>query len=187
LQSARVVFLSEIDNPRRALIAGEGNGRFLEALLRRHPGVRVDCVDASRRMLELANARVQDDARVRFLHEDLKVWSPEENVYDLIVTDFFLDCFVEEEVALIVAKLARAATSDAVWLLSDFSIPPSGVAKLHARVWLSAMYRFFRLTTRIRARDLIDPSEFLRAHGFRLAAQKLSRFSLIKSELWRRM
>ena len=123
LQSARVAFLSEIGNTRRALIAGEGNGHFLEALLRRHPTIRVDCVDASARMLQLAKARVHDDARVRFLHEDLKVWSPEENTYDLIVTHFFLDCFVEEEVALIVAKLAQAATADAVWLLSDFSIP----------------------------------------------------------------
>ena len=78
LQSARVAFLSEIGDTRRALIAGEGNGRFLEALLRRHPTIRVDCVDASARMLQLAKARVHDDPRVRFLHEDLKVWSPEE-------------------------------------------------------------------------------------------------------------
>ena len=147
LQSARVAFLSEIGDTRRALIAGEGNGRFLEALLRRHPTIRVDCVDASARMLQLAKARVHDDARVRFLHEDLKVWSPEENAYDLIVTHFFLDCFVEDEIAVIVTKLARAATADAVWLLSDFSIPAGGLAKVHARIWLSAMYRFFRLTT----------------------------------------
>lgn len=167
--------------------AGEGNGRFLHALLRKHPGIRVDCVDASARMLQLANARVHDDTRVRFLHEDLKVWSPEENIYDLIVTHFFLDCFVQDEIAAIVTKLARAATADAVWLLSDFVIPAGGLAKVHARVSLNAMYRFFRLTTQISGSELIDPSPFLRAHDFRLAAQTLSRFGLIKSELWRRI
>ena len=77
LQCARVAFLREAGSIRRALIAGEGNGRFLHALRRKHPGICVDCVDASARMLQLAKAHVHDDARVRFLHEDLKVWSPE--------------------------------------------------------------------------------------------------------------
>jgi ubiquinone/menaquinone biosynthesis C-methylase UbiE len=186
LHFARVAFVDKIGSASRALIAGEGNGRFLEALLRRHPTIRIDCVDASARMLQLAKARVHDNPRVRFLHEDLKVWSPDENSYDLIVTHFFLDCFTEQEVRLIVAKLAQAATSGAIWLLSDFAIPLGGVAKLHALAWLGAMYRFFRLTTRIGGAELIDPSPFLCAHEFRLSAQTLSRFGLIKAELWHR-
>ncbi len=168
------------------MIAGEGSGRFLEALLRKHPGVRVDCVDASARMLQLAKARVRDDPRVRFLNEDVKIWSPEENSYDLIVTHFFLDCFVEGEIAAIVTKLARAATADAVWLLSDFSIPGGGLAEVHARVWLSAMYRFFRLTTGINGCELIDPEKYLQGSGFRLINRRLARFGLIKSDLWQR-
>ena len=58
LQRCRVAFLKEITGPRRALIVGEGNGRFLCELLRLHPGVEVDCLDASDHMLRLARKRV---------------------------------------------------------------------------------------------------------------------------------
>ena len=59
LQRCRVACLGEIAVPRRALIVGEGNGRFLCALLQAHPGVEVVCVDASERMLQLARKRME--------------------------------------------------------------------------------------------------------------------------------
>jgi len=187
LQAARVAFLHQVKAPKRALIVGEGNGRFLQALLQTHRDVVVDCVDSSLQMLQLARERIAHAANVRFLHEDLTVWSPEENAYDLIVTHFFLDCFTHDEIARIVGKLARAATGNAIWLLADFSNPPAGLARIHAWVWLNVMYRFFRLTTGISGSELIDPSEFLQLHGFHLAQRNLWRCGLIKSDLWQRM
>jgi ubiquinone/menaquinone biosynthesis C-methylase UbiE len=187
LQEARLAFLSQIATPKRVLIAGEGNGRFLCELLRTHPRSEVDCVDASARMLELARDRAgNNQARVRFLHEDLLTWSPEENSYDLIVTHFFLDCFTPLEIEKIVANLARSATRDAVWLLADFSIPPASFVNLHARTWLWSMHCFFRIVAGISARRLTNPSPFLEAHGFRCANRRESRFGLVKSEMWQR-
>jgi ubiquinone/menaquinone biosynthesis C-methylase UbiE len=186
LQAARIAFLDRVGTPKRALIAGEGNGRFLQVLLREHPAIVVDCVDESARMLQLARERVHHESRVQFLRRDLMAWSPEENAYELIVTHFFLDCFTEDEIAIVVAKLARAATAGAIWLLADFSVPRRSVAKIHAQIWLRVMYRFFRMTTGITGRELTDASEFLRTHGFRPATRNLRQFGLIKSELWQR-
>jgi ubiquinone/menaquinone biosynthesis C-methylase UbiE len=186
LQAARVAFLDHIGTPGRALIAGEGNGRFLEALVQKSPLIAVDCVDASTQMLRLAQERIAHATNVRFLHEDLTVWSPEGNAYDLIVTHFFLDCFTRDEIARMVDKLARAATGNAIWLLADFSIPSAGLARIHAQVWLNAMYRFFRLTTGISGCELSDPAQFLQSHGFQLAQRNEWRSGLVKSELWRR-
>lgn len=185
LQAARGAFVDQV-GAKRVLIVGEGNGRFLEALLQRHREVMVDCVDSSSQMLRSARERIADAKNVRFLHEDLTVWSPEANAYDLIVTHFFLDCFTRDEVARVVGKLARAATGDAIWLLADFVIPPAGLARIHAQVWLNTMYRFFRLTTGISGSELIDPTEFLQSHGFQLRKRNFWRFGLIKSELWAR-
>jgi ubiquinone/menaquinone biosynthesis C-methylase UbiE len=187
LQRARVAFLDQIGSPKRALIAGEGNGHFLDELLRVFPSVELDCVDASARMLELARDRAgKNQAHLRFLHEDLLTWSPEENGYDLIVTHFFLDCFEESEVETIVDKLARSATQSAVWLLADFSVPSTSLARLHARAWLWSMHHFFRMVAGISARHLTNPSAFLEAHRFRCAERRNSRFGLVKSELWQR-
>jgi ubiquinone/menaquinone biosynthesis C-methylase UbiE len=192
LQRARVACLGEIGTPRRALIVGEGNGRFLCELLRRHPNVAVDCVDASERMLELARQRIQrrspaEATRIRFLRQDITSWMPSEASYDLIVTHFFLDCFSGNRIAEVVKGLSRSATPSATWLLADFCVPAEGFARIRASLWLAAMYRFFRFTARIEAAELEDPSPILRNAGFALASQHLSRRGMVKSELWRRI
>ena len=65
-----------------------------------------------------------------------------------------LDCFAEAELVLIVKKLAQATTEEANWLLADFCVPVSGIARLRAGAWLAAMYLFFRLAARIQDRLL---------------------------------
>ena len=191
LQRCRVACLDEITVPRRALIVGEGNGKFLCELLHLHPGVEVDCLDASQRMLRLARERVDRELpgrveSVRFLHQDITLWTPPEHRYDLLVTHFVLDCFPEAALKGIIRQMARAATDDANWLLADFCVPPNGMARLRARAWLAAMYLFFRVTARIPANELIDATPFLRAEGFALARQHLFRRGILKSERWRR-
>lgn len=189
LQRARVACLDEIGSPRRALIVGEGNGRFLVELLQANPTVEIDCVDASERMLWLTRQRLErDDAeRVQFFHRDLLSWTPPAARYDLIVTHFFLDCFPETELAEIVRKLSAAATPNATWLLADFCVPEQRLARLHARIWLAAMYRFFRFTAGIATNELADPSPLLKASGFTLERQHLFRSGMLKSERWRKL
>jgi ubiquinone/menaquinone biosynthesis C-methylase UbiE len=192
LQRCRIACLGEVATPRRALIVGEGDGRFLTEFLRAHPEVEVDCLDASARMLRLARRRIQkelpgQEERVRFLEHDIISWPAPERHYDLVVTHFLLDCFPESQLAGIVRKLSRAATDDANWLLADFRIPEKGIARLRARLWLTVMYGFFRITTGIKASELIDPTPFIESEGFALARQHLLQRGMLKSELWRRV
>lgn len=189
LQRCRVTCLGDIASPQRALIVGEGNGRFLRELLRLHPNVEVDCLDASQRMLRLARKRIDRELperaeSVRFLHQDITSWPAPENHYDLLVTHFVLDCFSEVALTGIVSKLARAATQNANWLLADFCVPANGIAKLRARAWLAAMYLFFRVTARIPARELADPTPLLQSEGFALVRQRFFRNGMLKSEIW---
>jgi ubiquinone/menaquinone biosynthesis C-methylase UbiE len=188
LQNARLACLDAIDRPSRVLIVGEGNGRFLFELRKRHPGVEIDCVDSSERMLSLARQRLEsgDTKGVRFLQRDLLAWTPEAARYDLIVTHFFLDCFPEAHLAEIVRKLSQAATPAANWLLADFRIPAKGFARVRAQAWLAVMYRFFKYAAGIEARDLVDPSPLLVAENFNLAQEHLLRGGILKSQLWRR-
>jgi ubiquinone/menaquinone biosynthesis C-methylase UbiE len=191
LQRCRIACLDDIDAPRRALVVGEGDGRFLAEFLRAHPKVEVDCLDASARMLRLARRRIREelagqDERVNFLHHDLMSWPAPEHRYDLVVTHFVLDCFRETQLAEIVRKLSLAATDDASWLLADFRVPDGGIGRLRAQLWLTVMYRFFRLTTGIQASELIDPTPFMRAAGFALIRDQHFKHGMLKSEMWRR-
>lgn len=192
LQRARMACLDDLDSRSRAVVVGEGNGRFLAALLQRQPLIRIDCVDQSERMLDLARRHILETnpdeiRRVAFLQHDILSWTPNDR-YDLIVTHFLLDCFRIQKVGLIVAKLAQAAAApNAEWLLADFRLPDSGIARHHAQAWLAVMYFFFRSVAGIEARELVDPSPFLRAEGFALERQHLFRQGMLKSELWRKL
>lgn len=190
LQRARVACLSEVSKPRHALILGEGNGRFVVELLRMHPDVEVEVVDASRRMIDLARARVERELadavnRVRFCHADAVSWQPSFS-YDLIVTHFFFDCFNAGQIAALADKLAAAATENATWLLADFTVPESPLGRLRSRLSLVAMYSFFRIVSRIDAKTLVDASPFVASHGFSLENEHRSLNGTLKSQLWRR-
>jgi ubiquinone/menaquinone biosynthesis C-methylase UbiE len=187
LQNARTYWINEIPAPQRALIVGEGDGRFLCELLRAHPKTDIDCVDASGRMVALARARVrrlcpQSLASVRFLHIDVFNWSSSDS-YDLLVTHFFLDCFPREQVGAIVTKLAQTARPGAVWLIADFCIPHRRFARIRAMVWVRTVYAFFRSVAAIPAKELVDPTPYLQCNGFVARSRKLSS-GMLKSELY---
>ena len=191
LQRVRVRYLSQIARPNRVLIVGEGNGRFLCELVRLHPKIDIDCVDSSARMLAFARDRIRRDdfeslPQIRFIHADILKWSSSHS-YDLIVTHFFLDCFPRHAVSAIINKFAQIATSDATWLLADFTIPADRtLARLHAKLWLRVMYLFFRSFTGITGSELVDPSPYLAAHRFAPLFRETWRAGLLKSELWQR-
>jgi ubiquinone/menaquinone biosynthesis C-methylase UbiE len=188
LQRARTCWIDTIARPKRTLIVGEGDGRFLCELVRAYPKIEVDCIDASEAMLQLARARLhrmhpESFSRVQFIREDILKWTPRKS-YDLLVTHFFLDCFTGRELQAIVAKLASAAEAGAVWLIADFTIPRKRLAQAHARLWLRMMYAFFRATAGIAAKELIDPVPYLDGYGFTRASENLSRGSMLRSDAY---
>jgi ubiquinone/menaquinone biosynthesis C-methylase UbiE len=188
LQRCRTCFLLEAANARRALLLGEGPGRFLAELLRTNRHAEVVCVERSSRMIHEARGALDpsDLARVRFEQADALAWQPPHGVFDLVVTHFFLDCFRREEVQALVARVAASATAEARWLLADFREPDAGWRRWRARALLAVMYGFFRRATDLTAFRLTPPDEFLERGGFRLAARRLANFGLAHSDLWRR-
>ena len=186
LQQARVAFLREIERPRRVLIVGEGDGRFLAEFVRAHPAATIDCVDASARMIELARRRVQG-SNVRFVQGDIREVELQRDHYDLLVTHFFLDCFAGAGLREIVQKLAGAGNAEVAWLLADFHLPSSGWRRWRAKLWLRAMYFFFRLTSALEIRHLADPAPFLRENGFECVQRRGWRFGMIQSAVWHRL
>ena len=188
LQQARTHWIHRIRRPERTLILGEGNGRYLCELLRVHPRIDVDCVDASNAMLRLTRGRVrrtcpESFSHVHFFCEDILKWSPQKS-YDLLVTHFFLDCFPRNELSLIVEKLAYAASPNAAWLIADFTKPRTRFARAYGQLLLRLMYTFFGVAAGIAARELVDPFPYLNENGFSRVSLKLSDASLVRSDLY---
>jgi len=183
LQRCRMAFLEDIPVPRRILLAGEGHGRFLPECVRKFPEAAITVVDASKRMLDLSG-RARATHRVDYIHTDILEWEIPDGSYDLIVTHFFLDCFTAEELPRVIGKLVSAATPEADWLVADFEIAPSGIAKWRSRVILWMLYTFFRVVGGLKADTLIAPDALLESMGFQKKGRRSYEWGLLKSEWW---
>ena len=190
LQRCRTAFVPETRAARAVLILGEGNGRFLQAFRRVNGAAHVLCVDSSEPMLLQARRRLSKSGLAlegtEFVVADALEWDFPEDAFDLIVTNFFLDCFSREELVSLVEKISKAARSEAAWIISDFQIPPQGLARFRARVIHWLMYLFFRCVTDLSAKRLSDPDAHLVRGGFRLKDRRLSDWDLLRADLWLR-
>jgi SAM-dependent methyltransferase len=180
LERRRQWFLPRLRSVRRALVLGDGDGRFLKELLRDNSVVRADYVDLSRRMLELARHKAGQE-RVAYQHADARTLEFQQGEYDLIATHFFFDCFDAEDLHLLIGRVSAAAKPGAHWVVSEFR-----TSTMPARLFVSALYLFFRWTTGLKTRQLVDYRPILQAHGFGLKSASESRGGLVVSELWGR-
>jgi ubiquinone/menaquinone biosynthesis C-methylase UbiE len=186
LQRCRCGFLDELRGCRKALVLGDGDGRFTERLLRANAEVRIDAVDASEAMLRALIRRAGADAgRVRVYCRDIRQWEPTDGPYDLIASHFFLDCLTTEEVPALAGKVRRAVAPAAVWVVSEFAVPEGWFGRLVARPMVSGLYWAFGLLTGLRVRRLPEYREALRGCGFRMETRRDWLGGLLISELWR--
>jgi len=159
-------------------------------LLRASPHLEITCVERSPRMIQIAlrhlNRHGLNAARVRFVPANALAWQPPDEKFDLVATHFFLDCFRPAELASLVAKIAACTTDNAHWLVADFRIPARGWRAWRARLILSLLYAFFRVTTGLSASRLTPPDSFLETAGFYLVERRLNNFGLVHSDLWSR-
>jgi ubiquinone/menaquinone biosynthesis C-methylase UbiE len=186
LQRCRTEFLAKIPEPKRALLVGEGNGRFLSEFIHRFPKTKIVCLDASKKMLIEAKGAIGPSHSVEFVRADIFEWEVPAEKFDLIATNFFLDCFNRDQLEIVVSKLSEAAGLEGTWLLADFCEPPSGWTKWRARWILASMYLFFRFATKLPAKHLIAPDDLLREAGFELKERRFYDWGLLHADDWRR-
>jgi len=184
----RCAWLDELSSCRRALVVGDGDGRFTRRLLTANPQVAADAVDASPAMLSALLRRAGKHAhRVHIHTADARTWQPSAGAppYDLVVTHFFLDCLTTAEAAAFASMVHTAAAGPALWVVSEFAIPRSLFGRLVARPIVASLYRAFGWLTGLAVRTLPDYAAGLRAAGFQLEKQRPWLGGLLVSELWR--
>ncbi len=185
LHWCRTALLGELADARTALVLGDGDGRFLEAFVTFNASVQVDAIDISPAMVAVAGRRVRTD-RVRFTVADVRARNFLPERYDVIVTNFFLDCFPESELEVLIAKLVPTLKPGGRWLVADFRRPAARVPRLIADAALAGMYLCFRVATRIPASRLVDPAPILERHRLTVekTASRLSGF--LTALLWKK-
>ena len=148
--------MDHLADSQRVLTIGEGDGRFVAELVRRFPQIEVDCLEGSAAMIARARARLPPAAKVNFYHVDALNWEYPVEIYDAVVTCFFLDCFNDRTLRKWMAKAVSCTKPSGKWLVAEFREGAGGMERLNSRFWLRVMYRFFGWTTGLEAKQLPD-------------------------------
>jgi SAM-dependent methyltransferase len=186
LERCRLHLLPRLASRTHALVLGDGDGRFLAQLLRQNLLLHADAVDTSAAMLQILQTRCRPaEGRLRTHQADALTFAAIQpaNLYDLVVTHFFLDCFTQPEVDTLVSRVASNLAPDALWLVSDFRIP-NGPWALPARALVRSLYLAFRTLTGLRVTALPNHEAALSRAGLTRIAQHRSFAGILTTELW---
>jgi SAM-dependent methyltransferase len=189
LEDCRLHYLPSLLQQKKALILGDGDGRFLAQLLAQNPHLQADAVDTSASMLGLLRHRCEATVpnvtpRLQIHHTDALSFSPSQGErFDLVVTHFFLDCLTQPDLEALTARIVPTLTPGALWLVSDFRIP-SGPMRLPAKIIVRTLYLAFRILTGLRTTSLPDHVTPLAHAGLTRISHHHQLAGLLTTELW---
>ena len=188
LQSCRTAYLQELLITESVLLLGEGHGRFLGELARHGYEGEITVVDASGGMLREARRSLEGAGRTRVEFIEADVFQLElERKFGAVVTHFFLDCFKADQLEELVPKISSWIRPGGSWQVADFQVPGQWLLACRARLVLGLAYRFFRIFTKLPARQLSAPQPLLVGSGFTREQRREFNFGLLYSELWKMM
>ena len=184
LTRCRLLRLPEMLKAGTALIYGDGDGRFVARLAQAAPTMEILAVDASSAMLHSTARRLPPGARVTLHQADALTYTPTRSC-DLVVSHFFLDCFTDSELGLLLQQMRHAVSDGTQWIVSDFAVPRGACAGVVGRVLVRALYLAFGILTGLRTRRLPDYAGALRTAGWHLEDRRTLLAGLLVSERWR--
>jgi SAM-dependent methyltransferase len=173
-----------LDGCRRALVLGDGDGRFTARLLERNPGVQVEAVDASAGMLRLLERRcARFGERLRVRCGDARAMKFADGA-DVVVTHFFLDCLEQDEVYGLVQRVCGGLAPGAIWVVSEFRVP-SGWLRWPAWLLVRGLYLSFRVLTGLRVTQLPHYEAALSEAGFARVVERSLLGGVLVSQVFR--
>ncbi|MFN5289983.1 MAG: class I SAM-dependent methyltransferase [Planctomycetia bacterium] len=190
LQKCRTSMISHLTNSKRVLVLGEGNGRFLEAFCKVNPLAEILVIDESPRMLDLAKRRIANANppiyhRIEFRCANVFEILPLSGTFDLIVCNFFLDCFTSSEIGHLLGLFRQMILESGLLVVGDFRKPDSIFGKFIGEFILKIMHVFFEKTAGISATELTDLHAMLLERSFQKAVEKKLFFGFLNSSIWK--
>lgn len=178
LHHAQMHFVSQIGATDAILILGGGTGNFLMDLLTSKPLITVTYIEASSEMIRLTKRKVDGNPGLTFIH-GTEHHIPDQQ-FDVIVTNFFLDVFPDNELQPLVDTISKNLRVNGKWFVTDFENSPKSTHKF----LLSLMYLFFGVTRSLDARRLPAWRSLLENKGMKLKAEKFFNDGFISASVF---
>lgn len=185
LLKAQRFLVENIEPQTNILIVGGGTGWVLEEIARvQSPNLRITYVEISGRMIDLSKKRNYLQNEVNFIHaaiEDYKLVQQ----YDVILTPFLFDNFIERRIQVVFNQLHRSLKPDGLWLLADFQIQ-NNYKGIWQKTILQTMYLFFGLLCNVETKTLTKMNTFFKAENYTLFEEKTFYQGFIISQVYRK-
>lgn len=170
-------FLNKIPAGAKILILGGGTGWLLEKIDEQKKSCTIWYVESSSGMMKKSQARSTQD-KIYFI-QGTEDDTPKGLVFDVIITNFYLDLFSDERLDQIISRISSQAQTPCIWLVTDFK-----KGSWWHRTLLTGMYAFFKLTCGIESSALPDWSGKLQRCNWMEIEAKLRFGTFIKSSAW---
>ena len=164
------------------LIIGGGTGWILEEIANVHSsGLYITYIDASAKMIALAQKRDVGENRIKFIARPIQALE-KGTVYDVILTPFFFDNFTNQNLKKIFSSVHSCTSPKGIWLYCDFQ----NTDIFWQKKILKIMYLFFKVSCGIEADRLPDADACFSEYGYRSKEQKLFMSGFVKSVVYER-
>ena len=130
------------------LILGGGTGWLLDDILRNKANCEVWFLDISKEMIALAKKRNTGNNRIHFIQATEEA-IPREIMFDVIITNFYLDLF-SGSLPAVLKRILHQFSESGKWIVVDFV----NEDRWWQQAMLRAMYLFFRMMCSIEAKAL---------------------------------
>ena len=191
LQRCSQTNIGEFASASKALLLGDGNGRFSTHLLTQFPEIQITSIDSSSSMLKQAkkwrgNARTKED-RIHNIQQNILECSVNHASFDVVVAQFFFDGFEQAQLELIAEKISGGLKPNGKLLVSEFHIPTdTRIGNWRARVTLRLLYSIFGLLTGLKPRRLADYQTVLSNSGFKMEKSVFLSQKTLVSQVFRK-
>jgi len=173
----------------KVLIIGGGDGKFLLEAMKQGLSEQYYYIDISDAMIKLAQSKIKKQlplslSSVIFIcgsYQDI----PENEKFDLIVTPYFLDCFSDDELSLVVDKLYSQLTIEGTWFFADFNIPEGSFRSFIFKNIIQLLYGIFNLFCDLRVNRLPDFSKEFCKYGFTILYEKYFLGGLLVARIYK--
>ena len=173
----------------KVLIMGGGDGKFLLNAMQQKLADHYYYVDISGAMIKLAKTKIKKQSAlsldsVTFVcgsYQDI----PKDETFDLMVTPYFLDCFSERELSLVVAKLHARLTIGGTWFFADFNIPDDSFRRFTFKTIIQLLYGIFNFFCDLGVSHLPNFNEQFSKYNFTLLDEKYFLGGLLVARIYK--
>ena len=159
---------------------GGGTGWVLEEITKIHSsGLSITYVDASAKMIALAQKRVTGENKVTFITSPIQA-AIIDHVYDVVLTPFFFDNFTDKSLPEIFSSINNSIAGKVIWLYCDFQ----NTDVFCQRILLRAMYLFFKVSCGIEANRLPDVDGCFVKYGYQIKDKEMFMKGFIMSAIY---